>query len=95
MASDGERVDATAWHGGIGAEGGIVANAEDEAGFLRGLMRGELLRPSELADLKTTPASIGSDYALGLRGCAERVRGHRLPAWRRRCGLQDKRAHFR
>ena len=74
VASDGERVDATAWHGGIGAEGGIVANAEDEAGFLKGLMRGELLRPSELADLKTTPASISSDYALGLvvaqSGCA-------------------------
>ena len=74
MSADGGRVDATAWHGGIGAEGGIVANAEDEARFLMALMQGELLRPAELTALKTPASSIGSDYALGFvvaqSGCA-------------------------
>ena len=66
VSAAGERVDATAWHGGIGAEGGIVASAEDEARFLTALMRGELLRPAELAALKSPPSSIGSAYALGV-----------------------------
>lgn len=62
---DGTLVDATAWHGGIGAEGGIVADAADEGRFLTALMSGRLLRAAELAALKTAPA-IGSSYALGL-----------------------------
>ena len=74
VSAAGEQVDATAWHGGIGAEGGIVASAEDEARFLTALMRGELLRPAELAALKSPPSSIGSAYALGVlvvqSGCA-------------------------
>jgi len=44
--------DMTAVHGGIGAEGGIVANASDTARFLVALMQGELLRPRELAFMK-------------------------------------------
>ena len=39
----GPITDATDWHGGIGAEGGIVANAAETARFLRGLMQGEVL----------------------------------------------------
>jgi D-alanyl-D-alanine carboxypeptidase len=74
VSADGGRVDATAWHGGIGAEGGIVANAEDEARFLMALMQGKLLRPAESTALKTPASSIGSDYALGFvvaqSGCA-------------------------
>lgn len=74
VAASGSRVDATAWHGGVGAEGGIVANARDEARFLSALMGGELLQPPELAVLKTPASSIGSDYALGFvvadSGCA-------------------------
>jgi hypothetical protein len=31
VSSSGSRVDATAWYGGIGAEGGIVSDAQDEA----------------------------------------------------------------
>ena len=74
VSADGTRVDATAWHGGTGAEGGIVSNAEDEARFLMALMQGKLLRPAELNALKTPAASVGSDYALGFvvaqSGCA-------------------------
>ena len=71
--ANGTLIDATAWHGGIGAEGGIVADARDEAWFLKALMGGRLLRPSQLVDLKVPPA-IGSNYALGFAvvqsGCA-------------------------
>jgi D-alanyl-D-alanine carboxypeptidase len=70
---DGEPVDRTDAHPGIGAEGGIVANAEDEARFLTALMRGELLAPRELRALETAPWF--SSYALGLGvqqvACAE------------------------
>lgn len=58
-------VDATSRHGGVGAEGGIVANAEDEGRFLLALMHGRLLRSSELEALKTPPAGAASTYALG------------------------------
>lgn len=44
--------DMTAAHGGIGAEGGVVANASDTARFLVALMQGELLGPRELALMK-------------------------------------------
>ena len=78
VSADGGRVDATAWHGGTGAEGGIVANAAtnaaDEARFLEALMQGKLLRPAELVALKTPASSLGSNYALGFvvaqSGCA-------------------------
>jgi D-alanyl-D-alanine carboxypeptidase len=71
-AMDVPPVDRTDAHGGVGAEGGIVADAEDEARFLTALMRGELLPPRELRALRTPPPS--SVYALGLvlapSGCA-------------------------
>jgi D-alanyl-D-alanine carboxypeptidase len=41
--SKGALTDSTDWHGGIGAEGGIVANATDTGRFLRALMRGEVI----------------------------------------------------
>ena len=79
-SGDGGRVDATAWHGGTGAEGGIVANAADEARFLEALMQGKLLRPAELVALKTPASSLGSNYALGFvvaqSGCAGIAYGH-------------------
>lgn len=72
--ADGTRVDATAWHGGIGAEGGIVADAADEARFLVALMQGKLLERAQLAALKSPAPLIGSNYALGFAvvdsGCA-------------------------
>jgi len=48
--------------GGLGAEGGIVSDARDEATFLRALVRGELV-PTR--DLLRTNAANGS-YALGV-----------------------------
>jgi D-alanyl-D-alanine carboxypeptidase len=44
--------DMTAAHGGIGAEGGIVANAGDTARFLVALMEGKLLERRELTLMK-------------------------------------------
>jgi D-alanyl-D-alanine carboxypeptidase len=71
-AMDGPPVDRTDVHGGVGAEGGIVAGAEDEARFVTALMRGELLPPRELRALRTPPST--SVYALGVAlapsGCA-------------------------
>ena len=63
---DGTLIDVTAWHGGIGAEGGIVASAHDEARFLQALMQGKLLGPQQLGAMKTTDTALGSSYALGL-----------------------------
>ena len=51
---------------GAGAAGGIVANARDEARFLRALMQGELLGPAQLEAMLTPPEGIASGYALGL-----------------------------
>jgi D-alanyl-D-alanine carboxypeptidase len=66
VRSNGRMIDATGWYrGGIGASGGIIANAADEAHFLTALMRGKLLPPAELAAMKTAPPN-GGNYALGL-----------------------------
>ena len=53
LAAGRDPVDATAAHGGIGAEGGVVANAADTARFLTSLMRGEILEPSWVERLRT------------------------------------------
>jgi D-alanyl-D-alanine carboxypeptidase len=45
----GELTDTTAVHGGVGAEGGLVSNAEETAHFLVSLMQGKLLGPAQLA----------------------------------------------
>jgi D-alanyl-D-alanine carboxypeptidase len=39
----GEQADATAWHGGIGAEGGVVASAADTGRLLEALLGGRVL----------------------------------------------------
>lgn len=57
----GELTDATAVHGGIGADGGIVSNAAETARFLTALMQGELLGPAWLARMKTTTFWSGGD----------------------------------
>jgi D-alanyl-D-alanine carboxypeptidase len=56
---DGRRVDATDWHWGVGAEGGIVSNAEDTATFLTALMQGRLL------DRQHVAALVGDDLWRG------------------------------
>lgn len=48
--------------GALGAEGGIVSNAEDEAAFLRAVVQGKLVPTSDL--LQTT--SVNTTYALGI-----------------------------
>jgi D-alanyl-D-alanine carboxypeptidase len=61
----GKAVPASDWGaGGLGAEGGIVADARDEAAFLVALMRGELLPAAEL-DALETPAVTSPGYGLG------------------------------
>ena len=80
--ASGKPFAATAWStGGIGAEGGIVASARDEARFLVALMQGKLLKPAQLAALKTVaPAATAGLYGLGTgvdqSGCAGTAYGH-------------------
>jgi D-alanyl-D-alanine carboxypeptidase len=42
LTDTGRLIDATAWHGGKGADGALVSSAEDEATFLKAMMSGEL-----------------------------------------------------
>lgn len=75
VAVNGTLTDATAWHGGIGAEGGLVSDASDTAAFLTDLMQGRLLDPPMLAAMKRdafwrggegTPCGVA--YAYGYSG---------------------------
>ena len=59
---NGKLIDASTWTDGLGANGGIVSDAADEAHFLQALMRGRILQPAQLAAL-TTPYL--ANYALG------------------------------
>jgi D-alanyl-D-alanine carboxypeptidase len=78
VAKTGELTDATTWTEGLGANGGIVSDAADEAAFLQAVMRGKLLDRSSLAALKRAPSF--SSYALGIgidhSVCAGAVYGH-------------------
>jgi D-alanyl-D-alanine carboxypeptidase len=49
---DGRTADTTDWHAGVGAEGGIVANAEETGTFLAALMRGKLLGRQQLTQMR-------------------------------------------
>jgi D-alanyl-D-alanine carboxypeptidase len=61
--ANGSLTDATTWSQGVGPGGGIVADATDEARFLRDLFQGKMLDHSLLTEL-VTPAF--HDYALGI-----------------------------
>jgi D-alanyl-D-alanine carboxypeptidase len=78
VAPDGRLADTTTWTRGIGADGGIVSNASDEARFLRALMQGRILEPEQLGALEQSSAH--STYALGVglseTGCAGIAFGH-------------------
>jgi D-alanyl-D-alanine carboxypeptidase len=78
VAANGGLTDTTTWTFGLGANGGIVSSARDEARFLTTLMRGELLEPAQLAALKK-PSGL-SNYGLGTgidrSGCAGIAYGH-------------------
>jgi D-alanyl-D-alanine carboxypeptidase len=68
---DGEEIDATDWHWGIGAEGGIVSNAHDTAAFLTALMRGRLLNQHQLAAMRDENLWLGGNPS----GCAGQAYG--------------------
>jgi D-alanyl-D-alanine carboxypeptidase len=61
--SNGTLTDTTTWTEGLGANGGIVSDAADEAHFLEAVMRGKILKPALLTALKT-PYLDG--YGLGI-----------------------------
>ncbi len=67
----GPLTDTTSWTQGLGADGGIVSDATDEARFLQALMRGKILNPAQLTALKK---DYGGSYGLGIAiqgdGCA-------------------------
>jgi D-alanyl-D-alanine carboxypeptidase len=63
---DGTRTDTTSWHWGVGADGGIVSNAEDTAAFLTALMQGKLLDPRHVAALEGDDLWRGGTFS----GCA-------------------------
>ena len=63
MFPGGKLTDATAWTDGLGANGGIVSDAADEAHFLQALMRGQILGPAQLTVLKTPYLE---NYGLGV-----------------------------
>ncbi|HSC91278.1 MAG TPA: serine hydrolase domain-containing protein [Gaiellaceae bacterium] len=60
---NGMQTDTTDWHWGVGAEGGIVSNAEDTATFLTALMRGELLDRTQLTAMEGENLWSGGDWA--------------------------------
>jgi CubicO group peptidase (beta-lactamase class C family) len=79
MNDNGTLTDTTTWTEGLGANGGIVSDAADEAHFLQALMRAELLDRAQLTGL-VTPYLNG--YGLGVTvqrdGCGtfRRAYGH-------------------
>jgi D-alanyl-D-alanine carboxypeptidase len=72
LSSDGKLTDTTGRVADLGANGGVVSNARDEAHFLVALMGGRLLGRAQLAALKTP--SPHQPYGLGTSieptGCA-------------------------
>ena len=65
----GETIDATAVHPGVGAEGGIVANAEETAAFLTALMQGRIVDARGVEELRG-PALWKNGVATGCAGSA-------------------------
>ena len=56
---NGEEIDTTDWHPGIGAEGGIVSNAKETATFLTALMRGKLIGRMQLTAMEDSDLWLG------------------------------------
>jgi D-alanyl-D-alanine carboxypeptidase len=68
---DGKQIDTTDWHSGVGAEGGIVSNAEDTARFLTALMQGKLLDRRHLTAMEGDSLWFGG----AVTGCAGQAFG--------------------
>jgi D-alanyl-D-alanine carboxypeptidase len=63
LAARGTLTDTTAWHLGKGADGAIVTDATDEAGFLTALTDGTLLHPDVLGELGAgDPSGCGGAF---------------------------------
>jgi D-alanyl-D-alanine carboxypeptidase len=52
LGADGRLLDVTDWHGGKGADGAVVADAEETARFLVALMKERFFGPMTLAQMK-------------------------------------------
>ena len=61
IAGNGKLTDTTERHGGVGAGGGIVSNAEETATFLTALMRGRLLGRAQLEAMKGDSLWLGGE----------------------------------
>ena len=72
LRPDGTLTDATDWHGGKGAEGAVVSNANETARFLTALMTGQLLEQRQLDVMKNGGFWTAPDES----GCAGRAYGH-------------------
>jgi D-alanyl-D-alanine carboxypeptidase len=74
----GHLTNTTTWTQGLGANGGMVADAADEAHFLQAVMSGKLVSPRGLGQI--TRAPYFSSYGLGVgsedSGCAGLAYGH-------------------
>lgn len=68
---DAAPVDATAWHWGVGAEGGIVSDAKDTGTFLAALLRGRLLDRAHVAAMEGDDLWFGGQAT----GCADQAYG--------------------
>src|SRR5262245_10233315 len=63
---NGTKRDASDWHYGVGAEGGIVSNAKETAAFLTALMQGKLLDRQHIAAMEGDSLWLGGAPS----GCA-------------------------
>jgi D-alanyl-D-alanine carboxypeptidase len=72
VGDGGRLTDATTWTLGVGAGGGIVADAADEAHFLQALMQGRIVGPKRLAEIKAPSAATSYGLGTGINpsGCA-------------------------
>jgi D-alanyl-D-alanine carboxypeptidase len=72
IGPDGRLLDVTDWHGGKGAEGAVVADAEETARFLVALMKERFFGPLQLATMKTGGFWTGANTL----GCGADAYGH-------------------
>lgn len=77
ISHDGASTDATNWHPGIGAGGGIISSARDTATFLTDLMRGTLLGRQYVAGLRGDDLWRGGEDS----GCAGHAYGWSGGGW--------------
>jgi D-alanyl-D-alanine carboxypeptidase len=78
VEEDGKLIDATRATAGVGAGGGIVADAADEAHFLQALMEGRIIGRGLLAELKRPSAFFNYGLGTGINpsGCGGTVYNH-------------------